>query len=158
VTRERAGHARVAMATRAASGIGDAVVGGLAGAGWTVVTVDGCADPQDVFCPLSPPANPQAVAARWPGPVQAVVTDARDQEGLTAPGSQAEYEHGDLDAAVAAVAVIGRAKSGGTGRHRLRRRGGTSTFQGCGIWPTSAPTMPRSGPPGGWPLTCAARA
>jgi SDR family mycofactocin-dependent oxidoreductase len=106
VTTERTHDARVAIVTGAARGIGAAVVDGLAGAGWTVVAVDRCADVEGVDYPMSQPADLEAVAARWPGQVQAVIADVRDADALAAAIAQAEHDHGGLDAAVAAAAVI----------------------------------------------------
>jgi SDR family mycofactocin-dependent oxidoreductase len=106
VTTERTRGARVAIVTGAARGIGAAVVDGLAGAGWTVVAVDRCADVEGVDYPMSQPADLEVVAARWPGQVQAVVADVRDVDALAAAVAQAERDHGGLDAAVAAAAVI----------------------------------------------------
>jgi SDR family mycofactocin-dependent oxidoreductase len=101
----------VAIVTGAARGIGAAVVDGLAGAGWTVVAVDMVADMAGVDYPMSRPADLQAVEARWPGQVQAVIADVRDPEALAAVVSQTERDHGGLDAAVAAAAVIGGGKA-----------------------------------------------
>jgi SDR family mycofactocin-dependent oxidoreductase len=101
----------VAIVTGAARGIGAAVVDGLAGAGWTVVAVDLVADMTGVDYPMSRPADLDAVEARWPGQVQAVIADVRDPEALAAVVSQTERDHGGLDAAVAAAAVIGGGKA-----------------------------------------------
>jgi SDR family mycofactocin-dependent oxidoreductase len=99
--------ARVAIVTGAARGIGAAVVDGLAEAGWTVVAVDLCADVLGVDYPMSGPDDLDAVAARWPGQVDAVIADVRDPEALAAVVAQTESDHGGLDAAVAGAAVIG---------------------------------------------------
>lgn len=107
MTKGRESEVRVAIVTGAARGIGAAVVDGLAGAGWTVVAVDLCADVLGVDYPMSGPADLDAVAARWPGQVDAVIADVRDPEALVAVVAQAEHKHGGLDAAVAAAAVIG---------------------------------------------------
>jgi SDR family mycofactocin-dependent oxidoreductase len=101
----------VAIVTGAARGIGAAVVDGLAGAGWTVVAVDRCADVDGVPYPLAQTADLEAVTARWPGQVQGVVADVRDANALAAAIAQAERDHGGLDAAVAAAAVIGGGKA-----------------------------------------------
>jgi SDR family mycofactocin-dependent oxidoreductase len=61
--------------------------------------------------PMSGPADLDAVAARWPGQVKAVVADVRDAGALAAVVSEAERDHGGLDAAVAAAAVIGGGKA-----------------------------------------------
>jgi SDR family mycofactocin-dependent oxidoreductase len=103
--------ARVAIVTGAARGIGAAVVDGLAGAGWTVVAVDLCADVQGVDYPMSGPDDLDAVAARWPGQVDAVIADVRDPEALAAVVARTESDHGGLDAAVAAAGVIGGGKA-----------------------------------------------
>jgi SDR family mycofactocin-dependent oxidoreductase len=99
--------ARVAIVTGAARGIGAAVVDGLAGAGWTIVAVDLCADVRGVDYPMSRPGDLDAVAARWQGQVDAVIADVRDPQALAAVVARTEREHGGLDAAVAAAAVIG---------------------------------------------------
>lgn len=111
MTTERAHDARVAIVTGAARGIGAAVVDGLAGAGWTVVAVDGCADVDGVAYPMAQTADLEAVAARWPGQVKAVIADVRDVNALAAAIAQAERDHGGLDAAVGAAAVIGGGKA-----------------------------------------------
>jgi len=111
VTTERAHDARVAIVTGAARGIGAAVVDGLAGAGWRVVAVDLCADVEGVDYPMSGPDDLDAVAARWPGQVDAVIADVRDAGALAAVVSKTENDHGGLDAAVAAAAVIGGGKA-----------------------------------------------
>jgi SDR family mycofactocin-dependent oxidoreductase len=97
--------------TGAARGIGAAVVDGLAGAGWTVVAVDLVDDMAGVGYPMARPADLDALEARWPGQVQAVVADVRDPQALAAVVSQTERDHGGLDAAVAAAAVIGGGKA-----------------------------------------------
>ena len=107
----RAHDARVAIVTGAARGIGAAVVDGLAGSGWTVVAVDLCADVKGVDYPMSRPADLDSVAARWPGQVHAVIADVRDAEALAAVVLQTERDHGGLDAAVAAAAVIAGGKA-----------------------------------------------
>jgi SDR family mycofactocin-dependent oxidoreductase len=104
-------NARVAIVTGAARGIGAAVVDGLAGAGWTVVAVDLCADVNGVDYAMSRPADLDAIAARWPGQVHAVIADVRDAEAVAAVVSQTEHDHGGLDAAVASAAVISGGKA-----------------------------------------------
>jgi SDR family mycofactocin-dependent oxidoreductase len=111
VTTQRAHTARVAIVTGAARGIGAAVVDGLAGAGWTVVAVDRCADVDGVPYPMAHTADLESVATRWPGQVQGVIADVRDAKALAAAIAQAERDHGGLDAAVAAAAVIGGGKA-----------------------------------------------
>ncbi|MEP7016933.1 MAG: mycofactocin-coupled SDR family oxidoreductase [Actinomycetota bacterium] len=106
MTTERARDPRVAIVTGAARGIGAAVVDGLAGAGWTVVAVDRCADVEGVAYPMAQTADLEAVAARWPGQVDPVVADVRDAGALAALVAASERDHGGLDAAVAAAAVI----------------------------------------------------
>lgn len=107
-----AGHpARVAIVTGAARGIGAAVVDGLARTGWTVVAVDLCEDVEGVDYPMSGPADLAAVAARWPGQVDPVVADVRDAGALAGLVAATERDHGGLDAAVAAAAVISGGKA-----------------------------------------------
>ena len=111
MTTDRALDPRVAIVTGAARGIGAAVVDGLAGAGWTVVAVDLVTDMAGVDYPMSRPADLEAVEARWPGQVHAVMADVRDAKALADVVAQTERDHGGLDAAVAAAAVIGGGKA-----------------------------------------------
>ena len=111
MTTDRAHDARVAIVTGAARGIGAAVVDGLAGAGWTVVAVDLCADVDGVPYPMAQTADLESVAARWPGQVQGIIADVRDAKALAAAIAKTERDHGGLDAAVAAAAVIGGGKA-----------------------------------------------
>jgi SDR family mycofactocin-dependent oxidoreductase len=111
VTTERSHDGRVAIVTGAARGIGAAVVDGLAGAGWRVVAVDRCADVDGVAYPMAHPADLEAVAARWPGQVKGVIADVRDAKALATAIADVERDHGGLDAAVAAAAVIGGGKA-----------------------------------------------
>lgn len=97
---------RVAVVTGAARGIGAAVVHGLAGAGWSVVAVDICADQPEVAYPLGTRAELASVAARWPGAVLDVVADVRDPEAMAQAVDLAEREFGGLDAAVSAAALM----------------------------------------------------
>ena len=118
MTTERARDPRVAIVTGAARGIGAAVVDGLAGAGWTVVAVDRCADVEGVAYPMAQTADLEAVAARWPGQVDPVVADVRDAGALAARVAASESAHGGLDATVAAAAV----RIGGTAARREPHR------------------------------------
>ena len=97
---------RVAVVTGAARGIGAAVVARLAGAGWRVVAVDACADHPQIRYPLAGREELYALAERWPGAVQPVVADVRDQAALTGAVAAAERDFGGLDAAVAGAAVL----------------------------------------------------
>jgi NAD(P)-dependent dehydrogenase (short-subunit alcohol dehydrogenase family) len=153
VTKERAHHARVTVVSGAARGIGVAVLDGLAEAGWTDLAVDRCADVEDMNYPLSHPADLEAVAARWLGPVQAVIGDVQDAQAHAALASPTEHDHGGPDAAVAAAAVI----DGGKALWNEPPQTLETLWEiNSGIWaPASPPSMPWSGSSSGWPLTCA---
>ncbi|MHB9857010.1 mycofactocin-coupled SDR family oxidoreductase [Streptomyces sp. YIM S03343] len=96
---------RVAVVTGAARGIGAATVRRLAADGWAVVAVDRCQDDPYVPYPLADAAQLDALAREFPL-VHTVRADVRDAAALQAAVDLAEREHGGLDAAVAAAAVI----------------------------------------------------
>lgn len=96
---------RVAVVTGAARGIGAATVRRLAGAGWAVVAVDGCADDPSIGYPLGTRPELDSLAAA--GDVTPVVADVRDLDGLAAAIRVAVDTYGGLDAAIAAAGVVG---------------------------------------------------
>ena len=104
---------RVAVVTGAARGIGAATVLALAGAGWSVVSVDRCADDIRVPYPLGTRAELDEVVRRAggrrgaaSGGVVAHVADTTDEVGLGAAVADAEVRFGGLDAMVAVAGVI----------------------------------------------------
>jgi len=97
---------RVALVTGAARGIGAATVDALAGAGWRVLAVDRCSDDPRVPYSLGTADELAAVASRWPEQVHARIADVTDPEALVSAVQACREQFGELDAAVAAAAVI----------------------------------------------------
>lgn len=100
---------RVALVTGAARGIGAASVRALVGEGYRVVAVDSCAGddvPDGVAYALASRAELDAVAAEFPDQVLARVADVRDRNAVAAAAADGVEEFGQLDAVVAAAAVI----------------------------------------------------
>jgi SDR family mycofactocin-dependent oxidoreductase len=96
----------VAVVTGAARGIGASTTDLLVAQGWSVVAVDACADDPALSYPLASRADLDAVEARHPGRVVAVVGDVRSQADLDGAAALALERFGRLDAAVAAAGVI----------------------------------------------------
>jgi SDR family mycofactocin-dependent oxidoreductase len=95
---------RVAVVTGAARGIGAATVARLAGAGWSVVAVDVCADDPSLPYPLA--RHDELDALRALGAVTPWVADVRDRAALAGAVELATSTYGGLDAAVAVAGVI----------------------------------------------------
>jgi len=94
----------VALITGAARGIGAASAAALAGAGFSLVLMDLCADEPSVPYPLGTPEELQATAEACGGvPVQG---DVRRQDDLDRAVSVALERFGGLDVAVAAAGVV----------------------------------------------------
>lgn len=98
--------APVALVTGAARGIGAATVDALVRAGWCVVATDVCRDDPRVPYPLGTREELDAVAARDPDHVRAVVADVTDQDSLDRAVDVARVAFGRLDAAVGCAGVL----------------------------------------------------
>jgi SDR family mycofactocin-dependent oxidoreductase len=96
---------RVAIVTGAARGIGAATVRRLAGAGWSVVAVDSCADDPALSYPLATRAELDAL--KDVGDVTVAVADVRDRAALGEAVALAVSTYGGLDAALAVAGVVG---------------------------------------------------
>lgn len=103
------GEARVALVTGAARGIGAATVARLCADGYRVVAVDSCGSRQGsigVEYELASRTELDQLCARFPGLAVPVIADVRDANELKAAAQMAVDLFGQLDAAVAAAAVI----------------------------------------------------
>jgi len=102
---------RVALVTGAARGIGAATVAALCESGYRVVAVDSCegesADrPAGVNYPLAQRDELEAVVSQFPGSATSRVVDVRDAQAMRDTCARIVAEHGQLDVAVAAAAVL----------------------------------------------------
>ena len=100
---------RVALVTGAARGIGAETVRTLARDGYRVVAVDSCTGnetPDGVDYALATTSELDALAAEFPDQILARVADVRDRGALADAASDGVKAFGQLNAVVAAAAVI----------------------------------------------------
>lgn len=132
---------RVAVVTGAGRGIGAAVVDRLVADGCHVTAIDWCVGSDGpTRWPQAGPADLEAVAARHPGKVEAVIADVRDQAGMQQAVSETLARWGRLDVAVAAASVIaGGAPLWDTPLEELDL---LWEVDARGVWLTAATTVP----------------